>query len=354
LPEVPVKVTIAVAATAPAPAVSVVLCAVPGVKVSVAGLAITPVGSPVIVTPTVPLKEFNAVARTLTFEPVAPATIISDVGDTVNEKSGGGGAAETVSATVAEWLRAPEVPVRVTVALPAAVVEAAVSVTFCAVPGVNVNVVGLAVTPVGSPVMATETVPLKEFNAVARTLTFEPVAPATIVSDVGDTVSEKSGDGGAAETVSATVAEWLRVPEVPVIVTVALPATAVEAAVSVTLCAVPGVNVSVVGFEVTPVGSPASATETIPVKPFAGTALTLICWPAPPETIVTVPGVEVSEKSAPEFGFICETPPQETRARHGGRIAALSIFRRWDRGPHRADMTIAFIEMDPADLREGR
>jgi hypothetical protein len=201
--------------------------------------------------------------------------MVSDLGETVREKSGTG-AAETVNATVAEWLRVPEVPVSVTVAPPATAVEAAVSVTFCAVPGVNVSVAGFAFTPVGSPVIVTETVPLKELSAVASRLTGEPVAPATMVSDLGETVREKSGTG-AAETASATVAEWLRVPEEPVSVTVALPVAAAEAAVSVTFCAVPGVNVSVAGFAVTPVGSPVTATATIPVKPFAGTALTLIC-----------------------------------------------------------------------------
>jgi hypothetical protein len=66
LPEVPVSVTDTFAAGAVTAAVSVVLCAVPGVSMSVAGLAVTPVGSPEIVTVTVPLKEFKAVARTLT------------------------------------------------------------------------------------------------------------------------------------------------------------------------------------------------------------------------------------------------------------------------------------------------
>jgi hypothetical protein len=51
------------------------------------------------------------------------------------------------------------------------------------------------------------TAPVKPFTAVARTLIGEPVAPAVMVSDVGDTVSEKSGGGGAAATVSMTVAE---------------------------------------------------------------------------------------------------------------------------------------------------
>jgi len=96
---------------------------------------------------------------------------------------------------------------KVSVALPAAAVEAAVSVTFCAVPGVNVSVAGFAVTPAGNPEIATVTVPLKEFNAVARTLTGELVAPTVMDNDVGETVSEKSGGGGAALTVSMTVAE---------------------------------------------------------------------------------------------------------------------------------------------------
>ena len=84
--------------------------------------------------------------------------------------------------------------------LPVAAVDAAVSVTFCEAPGVRVRVAGLAVTPVGRPVMATETVPVKALSAVAVTCTAEPVAPAVRLSDVGVTESEKSG---AAATVSA-------------------------------------------------------------------------------------------------------------------------------------------------------
>ena len=46
-------------------------------------------GVPVIVTETVPLKEFSAAAETLTGKPVAPPVIVSDPGDTANVKSGG-------------------------------------------------------------------------------------------------------------------------------------------------------------------------------------------------------------------------------------------------------------------------
>jgi hypothetical protein len=62
-------------------------------------------------------------------------------------------------------------------------------------PGINVSVAGFAVTPPGSPVIATVTVPVKPFIAVARTLTGEPAAPATMVSAAGDTASEKSAAG---------------------------------------------------------------------------------------------------------------------------------------------------------------
>jgi hypothetical protein len=99
------------------------------------------------------------------------------------------------------------VPVKVTVTVDATAVEAAVSVTLCAVPGVNVSAAGLAVTPEGSPVIATATVLLKEFTAVASTLTLDPAVPAVMLSEVGDTVSEKFGGGTAADTVSATVTE---------------------------------------------------------------------------------------------------------------------------------------------------
>jgi hypothetical protein len=353
-PDVPVKVTVALPAAAAEATVRVTFCAVPGFNESVAGFAVTPEGSPVIVTATVPLKEFTAVARTLTFEPVAPATRVRDVGDTVSVKSGGGGGAETVTATVAEWLRAPDVPVKVTVALPAAAEGAAVRVTFCAVPGVNESVAGLAVTPEGSPVIATETLPLKEFAAVARTLTFEPAAPATRVSDVGDTVSEKSGGGGGVETVTVTVVEWLRSPDVPVKVTVALPAAAAEAAVRVTFCAVPGVNESVAGLAVTPVGSSVIATATIPAKPLAGTAFTLIICPWPPAAIATVAGVAVSEKSCggPEAETKLDRPPQETRERQRNIPAASAIVGDFCANRRMPEAQAAFGAEEQAAWRE--
>lgn len=87
--------------------------------------------------------------------------------------------------------------------------DEAVSVMVCAVPGVRLRVVGLAVTPLGRPVMATLTVPVNAFKAVALILTCDPADPAVRVSEAGEAESVKSGVGVVvpAVTVSATLAE---------------------------------------------------------------------------------------------------------------------------------------------------
>jgi hypothetical protein len=329
-PEVPLRVSVALPAAAVDAAVSVTLCAVPGVSVSVAGLAVTPVGSPLIESATFPVKPFAGTAFTLICFPAPPAVRATVAGVAVNEKSVAGAAAEMVAVTATEWVRDPEVPVRVSVALPATAVEAAVSVMLCAVPGVNVSVAGFAVTPAGSPLIATATLPVKPFAGTAFKLICFAAPPAVRATVAGVAVNEKSAAGAAVEMVVVTVAEWVSVPEAPVRVSVALPAAVVEAAVSVTLCAVPGVNVSVAGFAVTPAGSPPIETATFPEKPFAGTAFTLICLPAPPVVNATVAGVDVSEKSAIGVETVAvEDPlPQDARATHKSRHAAYAVFRR--------------------------
>lgn len=316
--------TVGVAAAAFAAAVRVTLCAVPGVSLSVAGLAVTPAGSPVMATATEPLNEFSDDARTLTLRPVAPPTMVNEVGDTLKVKSG---AAVTAPAMVAECVSALEVPVSVRVKLPVAAAGAAVSARFCGVPGVRVSVAGFAVTPAGRPLTATATFPVKPSAGTALTLICWAEPPAVRVRVAGEAVSEKSGGGPAGEIVAAITAEWLRVPEVPVSVTVKLAADAVESAASVRLFAVPGVRVSVDGFALTPAGRPPTATFTVSAKPLDGTALRLICCPAPPGTRAIVAGAEVSEKSAAgvvdvEDDAVLELVPQEVSASKLKRQAA--------------------------------
>jgi hypothetical protein len=74
--------------------------------------------------------------------------------------------------------------------------------------------------------------------------------------------------------------------------------------------------VSDVGCAVTPVGSPVIATVTIPAKPLAGVAFTLICCPAPPGTSVMLAGVEIRLKSPSVAGTAgLEAPLQESNRR---------------------------------------
>jgi hypothetical protein len=180
-------------------------------------------------------------------------------GDAERLKSGDA-VALTVSANVAAWLRLPDVPVIVTVAVPIAALPLAVSVNallLVAEAGLND-----AVTPLGRPDAARLTLPVKPFN-LPTVIVLEPLNPCASVRLAGAVVRLKSG-GGA--TVKDTVAVWLRLPDVPVIVTVAAPVVALLLAVRV------NVLLLVAGFglndAVTPPGSPDAARLTLPVNPF--------------------------------------------------------------------------------------
>jgi hypothetical protein len=89
-----------------------------------------------------------------------------------------------------------------------------------------------------------------------------------------------------------------RLPDVPLMVTVAGPAVAVALAVSVTtLVVVAGL---VANVAVTPVGNPEAVKVTLPVNPLLGTTaivlVALLLPPVPPGVIVTVVGLAVIVK----------------------------------------------------------
>ena len=78
---------------------------------------------------------------------------------------------------------------------------------------------------------------------------------------------------GGRLTVSAIVVDAVRLPEVPVIVTVATPVVAVLLAVNVIpLDPVVGL---VAKFAVTPLGKPVAASVTLPVNPLAPVKVTI-------------------------------------------------------------------------------
>jgi hypothetical protein len=158
-------------------------------------------------------------------------------------------------------VRLPEVPVMVTVAVPVVAVLLAVRVKLLlAVAGFGLND---AVTPLGRPEADRLTLPPKPFCAVMVTV-LVPFAPCVIVRLLGEAESVKLGGGGAF-TVRETGAVLVRLPEVPVMVTVAVPVVAVLLAVSVkVLLAVAGFGLN---DAVTPLGRPEADRLTLPLKP---------------------------------------------------------------------------------------
>ena len=105
----------------------------------------------------------------------------------------------------------------------------------------------------------------------------------------------------AAFTVREIVVVWVSVPEVPVIVTVAVPVVAVELALKVTTL------VEVVGLvpkaAVTPEGSPDADRVTEPVNPPLGVTVTVL-FPLAPCVTLRLAGDAESEKFGVAAAFI--------------------------------------------------
>ena len=103
-------------------------------------------------------------------------------------------AAVTVSATDAVWVRSPLAPVKTTVPVVAAALDAAVKLTCWGVPTVSVTVEGEAVTPAGRPLKATVTVPENPAAAVAVSAMACAVPPAATLALAGLAWMEKSAE----------------------------------------------------------------------------------------------------------------------------------------------------------------
>jgi len=175
------------------------------------------------------------------------------------------------------------------VAVPVVAVELALRVTTL------VEVVGLvpklAVTPEGNPDADRVTLPVNPPTGLTVIVLF-PLLPCVTVKLDGEAESEKSGFT-VALTVSEIVVVCVRLPEVPVMVTVAVPVAAVELAVNVTEL------VDVVGLvpklAVTPEGRPEADRVTLPVNPLDGCTV-IVLLPLPPCATVTLVGEAESVK----------------------------------------------------------
>jgi hypothetical protein len=232
--------------------------------------------------------------------PLLPCATLKVVGAAESVKSGGG---VTVSAIAVVCVKLPEVPVMVTVVgLPTVAEPLAVSVKTL----VPVVLVGLndAVTPVGRvEVTVKATLPAKPFVGLTVIVLVPPgVTPCAMLKVLGAAESVKFG---GAVTVRAIVVVCVRLPDVPVMVTVVGPlAVAAPLAVSVKTL----VPVVLVGLKdaVTPVGRvEVTARATLPVKPLVGVTVMVLVPPAAPGVIVRVLGAAASEKLAAVVTTTC-------------------------------------------------
>jgi hypothetical protein len=279
-PELPLMVTVTeLTGVAAAPAVRVSTC-VP-LTVPVANDAVTPLGSPLAARVTAPVNPPTSVTVTV-LVPVLPCTTGTLVGEAESVKPG---AMLTVSLIVPVSVSEPEVPVMVTVTglvVTVAVLEAVSVITW--VP-LTVPAAKDAVTPVGNPVADSVTLPL---NPLAGPIVMVSVAllPCTTVTLLVVGVSVKLGAGVIQRL---TVVLAVRLPEVPLIVTVAafVVTAALLLAVSVSTCVpetVPAANDAV-----TPVGNPVAARVTVPLNPLAPVTVTVLV-PVPPWATDTLVG----------------------------------------------------------------
>ena len=187
--------------------------------------------------------------------PLAPAAMLRLVGLAASVKLGG---AATVSETVALAVIAPEVPVTVTATVPKAAVAAAESVSV--VDLVDEGGLNVLVTPAGRPLMEKLTVPVKPDSGVIA-MVLAPLAPRWRLMAAGVAAMVKL-PLLAAPTVRLIGVLECKLPDVPVIVIVALPKVAALLAVKVSrLDPVPGLKDAEI-----PLGSPEALRETLPLK----------------------------------------------------------------------------------------
>lgn len=167
----------------------------------------------------------------------------------------------------------PEAPVTVTLTVPVVAVLLAVSVKVL----VFVVLAGLkeAVAPLGRPETDKLTLPLKPLSGFS-VMVLEPLDPCAMVRLVGEAESVKFGGG---LMVRESVVEFVKLPAVPVMVTVAAPVVAVAVAVSVSVL----VPVVLVGLKdaVTPAGKPAADRLTLPLNPLSGLTVMVLVPLAP-------------------------------------------------------------------------
>jgi hypothetical protein len=203
------------------------------------------------------------------------------------QTEGSVGIVRTVSEIVVIFFKLPDLPVTVSVTVPVVATLLAVSVNVL----VLAVLLGLndAVTPPGKPVADKLTIPLKPFCG-ATVIVLAPLAPRIIVKLLGDAESVKLPWGF---TVREIVVVLVKLPEVPVMVRVAVPVVATPVADRLKRLVV--VEGFVPKAALTPLGKPETVNATLPPNPFWG-LIVIVVEPAEPWRKVKLAGDAESVK----------------------------------------------------------
>jgi hypothetical protein len=204
-------------------------------------------------------------------------------------------AAVTVTGRLSVRLSVPLLPVMLTLPVPAVAVAAAARVSTL-VEGVA-EALKLAVTPLGRPLAASATLPVKPPDGVTEMVDV-PLAPWT--TDTAEGLAERLKAGtGAAVTARETRLVLISEPLVPVMVITVVCAAAALEAVKVRTDEL--VDEAGLKEAVTPLGTPLIEKLTLPVKPPAG-ATAIVDVPLLPWTSERLDGLADSVKPGPATG----------------------------------------------------
>jgi len=216
---------------------------------------------------------------------LAPRTTLTAAGAADSVKLAG---VLMVSAIVILLLRAPDAPITVTVEVPEAAELVALKVRV--LDAAELAALKNAVTPEGNPEAAKVTLPLNPFCAPIA-IELVPELPCAMLNVAGVAVS--ANDGGPV-IVRASLAVLVKLPDVPVIVRVAVPAAAEPLAINVKVLVV--VALAGLNDAVTPVGNPDTVRFTALAKPCcAPTVMVLV--PLAPGAIESVAADEDKPKA---------------------------------------------------------
>jgi hypothetical protein len=197
--EVAVIVTFAAPSVAVLEAVNVAVTALPVVAVAGLNATVTPVGSPVALIITPPVKLVRLIA--IEVPALAPRATETGLADTVKSP-----VAVTLSDTVAVRESAGEADVAVIakLAMPSVAVLDALNVAVTELPVVGVAGFSTTVTPLGSGPTLNVTGPVKLVRVIVSVVGTLP--PRTNASDPGDAATAKSGVTACVVALSAAVA----------------------------------------------------------------------------------------------------------------------------------------------------